>query len=309
MSDLLGFVPFWRRRAVHLVAALAVLWPGLVAVPSARAAETVLLAAGDIASCAGVGDEATAALIAANLGTVVTLGDNAYADGAASEFRSCFEPTWGQFKSRMRPSVGNHEYETVDAGPYFRYFGRSAGPRAKGWYSYQAGDWHVVVLNSNCGRVACGPGSEQEQWLRADLAAHPNACTLAYFHHPRFSSDAMHGNNAAVRPLWEALYEFGADLVLSGHAQNYERFAPQTPAGTADPAFGIRQIIVGTGGRSHYAFKGSAPNSQVRNATTFGVLKLTLGLGDYDWQFLPQAGKTFSDSGRDACHGRPGGAG
>ena len=304
MGDLLGFATFRAFGAARLVAVLAVIWAGLVAVPPAEAADVVLLAAGDIADCSSVGDTATAALVGVTAGTVVTLGDNVYGRGTARQFANCYGPTWGRFKSRTRPSPGNHDYGTPGAIGYFNYFGAAAGPRGKGWYSYEAGDWHVVVLNSNCTVVACWKGSEQERWLRADLAAHSHQCTLAYWHHPRFSSDARHGNNAAVGPFWQALYDYGADLVLSGHAHDYERFAPQTPAGAFDPAFGIRQIVVGTGGRSHYGFGGVKPNSQVRNGTAFGVLKLTLHPQSYDWRFLPQAGKTFTDSGTAACHGR-----
>jgi hypothetical protein len=302
---LLGFVPLSARRAARLGSALAVLWAGLVAVPPATAADAYLVAAGDIASCAGLGDAATAALVGLSPGTVATMGDNAYNGGTAGQFNNCYGPTWGQFKNRTRPSVGNHEYGTPGAAGYFNYFGAAAGPPGKGWYSYDLGDWHVVVLNSNCARVACGPGSEQERWLRADLAASAHRCTLAYWHHPRFSSDGRHGDNGAVGPFWLALYEYGADLVLGGHAHVYERFGPQDPTGRADPAFGIRQIVVGTGGRSHYGFSGVKAHSEARNADTFGVLQLALRAGEYDWRFVPQAGKTFSDSGTSACHDRP----
>jgi hypothetical protein len=305
MGDLLGFVAFRALRAARLVAVLAVIWSGLVAVPPAEAADAVLIAAGDIADCSSVGDSATAALVGLTAGTVVTLGDNVYGEGTAHQFAACYEPTWGRFKARTRPSLGNHDYGTPGAAGYFDYFGAAAGDRGKGWYSYEAGDWHVVVLNSNCSTVACGKDSDQDRWLRADLAAHSHQCTLAYWHHPRFSSDARHGDNTAVGPFWEALYDYGAELVLSGHAHDYERFAPQTPAGVADPAYGIRQIVVGTGGRSRHDFRGVKPNSEVRNADAFGVLELTLHPQSYDWRFLPEAGKTFTDSGTATCHRRP----
>jgi acid phosphatase type 7 len=305
MSGSLGSVPFFRRRAALLVAALALIWAGLGEVRPAKAADAVLLAAGDIAGCGHMGDTVTAALVAATGGTVATLGDNVYNHGSAAQFANCYGPTWGRFKGRTRPSVGNHEYRTPGASGYFNYFGNQAGPRGKGWYSYNLGSWHVVVLNSNCGNVGCGKGSEQERWLRADLAAHSNQCTLAYWHHARFSSDNRHGNYGPVGPFWEALYEYGADVVLAGHAHVYERFAPQTPWAKADHATGIRQFVVGTGGNGHYGFRGVKPNSQVRNANTFGVLKLNLRPGGYDWRFLPQPGKTFTDSGSAACHGRP----
>ncbi len=280
-------------------------WAGLVDVPAAKAIDPVLVAAGDIAGCGQVGDTATAALIAATVGTVAVLGDAVYNNGSPAQFASCYGPTWGRFKGRTRPAIGNHEYRTPGAAGYFNYFGAQAGPRGQGWYSYDLGRWHLIVLNSNCSKVACGKGSEQERWLRADLAAHANTCTLAYWHHPRFSSDNRHGNWPSVGAFWDALYDYGADLVLAGHAHVYERFAPQTPWGAADPAFGIRQFIVGTGGNGLYGFRGVKPNSQLRNASAFGVLNLTLRSGGYDWRFLPQAGKTFTDAGSAACHGRP----
>jgi hypothetical protein len=288
-----------------LSAALALVWFGLVAVPPAQAADAVLVGAGDIADCSESGDSSTASLVDAIPGTVFTLGDNVYDSGTNRQFKGCYGPTWGRFWGRTRPAIGNHDYETKGADGYFDYFGSRAGPRGKGWYSYDVGAWHVVVLNSNCGIVRCGKGSEQERWLRADLAAHGHACTLAYWHHSRFASDTGHGNDAAVGPFWDALYGAGADLVLSGHSHVYERFAPQTPGGRADPGHGIREIVVGTGGESHYGFARTKPNSQVRQSGTFGVLKLTLHPGGYDWRFVPQAGRTFRDSGHTPCHGRP----
>ena len=305
MGELLGFLPFSRRRASRLLVALAMVLAGAVAVRPAEAVDAVLVAAGDIAGCGHTGDTVTAALVAATGGTVAALGDLAYNHGSAAQFAKCYGPTWGRFKGRTRPAVGNHEYRTPGAAGYYNYFGAQAGPRGKGWYSYDVGSWHVVVLNSNCAKVACGKGSEQERWLRADLAAHSNQCTLAYWHHPRFSSDNRHGNWASVGPFWDALYEYGAEIVLGGHAHVYERFAPQTPWAAADPATGIRQFVVGTGGNGHYGFRGVKPNSQVRNANTFGVLKLDLRAGGYNWRFVPQAGKTFTDAGSGTCHGRP----
>ncbi len=205
----------------------------------------VLVAAGDIASCSSSGDEATAALLDQLPGTVATLGDNAYPDGAASDFADCYDPTWGRHKARTRPSPGNHDYHTPGASGYYAYFGESAGPSGQGYYSYDVGDWHIVSLNSNEDMTA---GSAQEQWLRADLAASAKLCTLAYWHHPRFSSGTLLGGYSATEPLWQALYDHDADVVLAGHEHNYERFAPQTPAGVADPARGIRAFVVGTGG-------------------------------------------------------------
>ena len=294
-----------RWRAVALAAAMTAVGLGLVAIPRADAADPVLVGAGDIAGCTSSADAATAVTVATTPGTVITLGDNAYESGTIKQFAACYGPTWGRVKGRTRPAVGNHDYLTAGAGPYFNYFGAAAGPRGKGWYSYDVGAWHVIVLNSNCDRVACQAGSEQERWLRADLVAHPAQCTLAYWHHARFVSDTNHGNSPAVGAFWDALYQYGADVVLSAHAHVYERFAPQTPGGAADPARGLREFVVGTGGESHYGFAAPQPNSQARNATTFGVLRLTLHAGSYDWRFLPAGGLGFSDAGRGWCHGRP----
>ena len=285
---------FTRLLPIVLIAATL-----SVAAPSAQAgSDAVIAGAGDIAGCNKSGDEATAKVLGGIGGTVMAVGDLAYPEGTTAQFAKCYGPSWGALKSRTRPAVGNHEYEgSSTAGPYFDYFGSAAGPRAKGWYSYDLGAWHVVVLNSNCSQVSCKKGSAQEQWLRADLAAHPTACTLAYFHHPLFSSSF---SASAVRPLWQALDDNKADVVVNGHVHNYERFAPQDPSGRADPG-GIREFVVGTGGDSHTSFNNVAPNSQVRNASTFGVLKLTLHPGSYDWKFVPVAGKSFTDSGTSRC--------
>ena len=270
--------------------------------PLAFKAAPVLVGAGDIADCKGGGDEATAALLDGIAGTVVALGDNAYDTGSAAEFANCYDPSWGRFRARTRPAAGNHDYMTPGAAAYFNYFGAAAGDPATGYYSYDLGAWHIIVLNSNCLYVGgCGAGSAQEQWLRADLAAHPALCTLAYWHHPLFSS-ALHGGEASMRAVWQALVEAGAEVVLNGHDHTYERFAPQSPYGAADPAQGLREFVVGTGGRSHYPFFAPAANSQVRNGDTFGVLALTLRPSGYDWRFVPEAGKTFEDAGSAACH-------
>ncbi len=302
MGGMPGFV---HSRAARLLTALAVVWSGWVGMPPAWAGDAVLVGAGDISSCRTSGDAATAALVRSVGGTVFTLGDNAYGKGSWKQFKACYGPTWGRVKSRTRPAIGNHEYETQGAGAYWRYFGKAAGPRGKGWYSYNAGSWHVVVLNANCEKVRCDKWSAQARWLRADLAAHRNQCTLAYWHQSRFSSDKPHGNYRAVGPFWDALYDYGAEVVMSGHSHIYERFAPQNPRGKADPRHGIRQFVVGTGGSSHDRLAPAEPNSQVRNGKTFGVLKLTLKRGAYDWKFLPVRGKGFHDSGHGTCHGRP----
>ena len=268
------------------------------------AADPVLVAAGDIADCDSPDDEATANLLDTIDGTVVTLGDNTYPNGTTAEFANCYGPSWGRHKARTMPSPGNHDYNTANATAYYSYFGAAAGDPTKGYYSYDLGAWHIVVINSNskCAAIPCGAGSAQEQWLRDDLAANPRACTLAYWHHPRFSSGAIHGSNVSLQPIWQALYDYGADVVLSGHVHNYERFALQDPTGVADPAHGIREFVVGTGGKSHYGFV-STPiaNSEVQDGVTYGVLKLTLHPISYDWQFIPVAGSTFTDTGTGAC--------
>jgi hypothetical protein len=263
-------------------------------------AEAVVLAAGDIADCRSQGDEATAELLERTPGTILTLGDLAYPSGRPEDFR-CYDASWGRFKTRTRPSPGNHEYLTRNASGYFDYFGSVAGPRDKAYYSFDEGAWHLVSINSNCSRVGgCGPGSPQERWLRADLAATSRRCTVAYWHHPLFSS-GQHGAHRNMRPIWDALYEAGAEIVLSGHDHNYERFAPQTPAGAPDPGRGIRQFVVGTGGKNYTRIRSPQPNSEARNDNTFGVLKLTLRPNGYRWQFIPAAGKSFTDTGSGAC--------
>ncbi|HYL64943.1 MAG TPA: metallophosphoesterase [Candidatus Methylomirabilis sp.] len=263
----------------------------------------VLVGAGDISDCSDpAGAEATANLLDQIPGTVFAAGDLAYPDGSKENFL-CYDKTWGRAKSRTRPAPGNHEFHSSGATPYFDYFGAAAGDPKTGYYSYELGSWHIVVLNSECKDVGgCNAGSPQEKWLRADLAAHPVACTLAYWHKPLFSSGAKHGNDPEIKPLWQALYDASSDVILNGHDHDYERFAPQNPGGIADPARGIREFVVGTGGKSHRPFGDPKPNSEVRDATAFGVLKLTLRAHSYDWQFLPEAGKSFTDSGSGACH-------
>jgi len=269
--------------------------------PPPPSPETVtLVGAGDIASCSSDGDEATADLLDGIPGTVFTAGDNAYSDGSALNFTNCYQPSWGKFKDRTRPSPGNHDYHTSNGSGYYAYYGANAGPAGRGYYSYDLGAWHIVSLNSN---VSMSAGSAQEQWLRADLAASTKLCTLAYWHHPRFSSGTTHGSFSAAQPIWQALYDAGADVVVSGHEHNYERFAPQDATGTADPTRGIREFVVGTGGASHYDDEGTPkPNSEVFNGTTWGVIKFTLGPTSYRWEFVPVAGQGFHDSGTGECH-------
>jgi len=275
--------------------------PTETAVPTPTPA--VLIAAGDIAGCDANGDEATAALIEGLPGTVAMLGDSAYPAGTPQEFADCYQPSWGRFKDRTRPAVGNHEYLTSGATGYFNYFGSAAGETGVGYYSYDLGAWHIVVLNSMCWEVGgCGRDDPQAQWLISDLASHPELCTLAYWHFPRFSS-GRHGSSDLVEAYWDLLHQAGADIVLTGHDHDYERFAPQDSQGRADPEAGIREFVVGSGGFSHYPFPGAPlPNSEARDATAFGVLVLTLSETGYEWQFVPVEGKTFTDSGSGACH-------
>jgi hypothetical protein len=260
-----------------------------------------VLAAGDIASCGHQRDEQTASLLDGLDGIVLTLGDNAYPNGTAEEFASCYEPTWGRHKARTRPSAGNHDFNTSGATGYFGYFGAAAGPAPQGWYSFDYGGWHLVALNSNCAAIGgCGRTSPQGLWLEADLDANPSRCTLAYWHHPRFASSSNHGSSTLARELWRILQEHGADVALVGHDHNYERFAPQDADGVADP-LGIREFVVGTGGAGLYAMGAPEPNSEVRDDTRYGVISLDLAPDGYAWQFHPVAGDTFTDSGVASC--------
>jgi Calcineurin-like phosphoesterase len=262
----------------------------------------VLAGAGDIASCVGDGDEATARLLDAIGGVVFTLGDHAYEAGTPIEFEACYDPSWGRHKARTRPTPGNHDYLTPRAFGYFDYFGAAAGERDKGYYSYHLGAWRIIVLNSNCSDAGgCDTDSAQVKWLRANLASSRTMCTLAYWHHPRFSS-GPNGSEPEVQAFWQALHDHRAEVVLSGHDHVYERFAPQDAEGRLDLTRGLRQFVVGTGGGSHHRFPGPAiANSEIRNDDTFGVLKLTLYPTRYEWQFIPVAGKTFTDSGTAPC--------
>lgn len=271
--------------------------------PTAISGPAVLVGAGDVSECDDPYDEATADLLDAVEGIVFMLGDAVYGDATLQNFEECYDPSWGRHKARTLPSVGNHEYDTADAAGYFAYFGAAAGDMGKGYYSYDLGDWHIVVLNSNCGDVdggGCDQDSEQYAWLQQDLAANPTTCTLAYFHHPLFRSNGNMSNQ--VRPFWQALYAAGADVVLSGHDHNYARFAPVDTVGNPDPDNGIRQFIVGTGGTSLAGVDPNTANLQAWDDDTWGVLKLTLNAASYDWEFLPIAGQTYTDSGTATCH-------
>jgi acid phosphatase type 7 len=320
------------------LAARGLQWPFVQRAPKGP---PVLVGAGDIAACdPRYQDEATAALLDGIDGTVMAVGDDAYPAGSPADFR-CYDASWGRHKKRTRPAAGNHEYLTPGALGYFAYFKKSSNPPF-GYYSYDLGSWHVVVLNSTpqvylcwapevnevgadpaelpaqfpvipppddvgpaAGRL-CAGDLAQQGWLIADLSAHQDAlCTVAYFHHPRFSS-GQHGNHYQMQKIWDILYAFGADVVVSGHDHLYERFAPQNSEAGADPNHGIRQFTVGTGGAPLYGFADIQPNSERRDNTTHGVLKLGLNAGSYTWEFVPVAGGAFSDAGSGTCHGAPG---
>lgn len=256
----------------------------------------ILVGAGDIASCSSTGDEATAALLDTIPGTVFTAGDNVYPSGTADEFRACYAPSWGRHRDRTRPAPGNHDYYARGAAPYYAYFGERAGPRGRGYYSYELGDWLVLVLNTN---VPVSADSEQARWLRAQLAGRTGRCEVAISHHPRFSSGG-HGSSRRLTAIWQILYDARVELWVAGHEHIYERFAPMSPAGALDEARGVRQIIAGTGGFRPGSPRTAVPNSQVRARAT-GVLKLSLGEGAYQWEFVPVAGQEFRDWGQGAC--------
>jgi hypothetical protein len=293
--------------------------------PGAPPGPPVLVGAGDIARCYP-GDnpaeftpprltaaEATATLLDQIPGTVMAVGDNAYEFGSPFDYRFCYHPTWGRHKARTRPAAGNHEYLTPGAAGYFAYFFPVGAPPF-GYYSYDLGSWHVVVLNSTPQWAECPPPKTspdggrtcvgdrlQRLWLLANLRRHPNRCTIAYFHHPRFSS-GRHGSQYEMQQFWDILYANGVDVVVSAHDHLYERFAPQDPEGNPDAERGIRQFTVGTGGAELYEFTTVLPNSEVRDNSTHGVLRLTLGDGGYEWEFVPVAGGSFRDSGAGSCH-------
>jgi hypothetical protein len=322
-------------RADDLPAILHALFGSATDAPP-QGTPVTLLVAGDIAHCTVDEDgdrvpqdapEATAKLIEAiPAAAVQTLGDNAYDSGSADDYAYCYHPTWGAFKGRTRPAPGNHDYVTGGAKGYFDYFNGDgvqtgqAGDRSEGYYSYDLGAWHVVVLNSECDHVpgGCGEGSPQEQWLRDELAAHPG-CQIVATHHPRWSSDDEHGNHVEplaaekMQPFWQAAADAGVELYLAGHAHDYERFAPMDGNGNASPT-GVREIVVGTGGADFYTIdpKDIHEHSEVHNDklnySTHGVLELTLYADRYEWRFLPvveedaTAGQSFTDDGEDTCH-------
>jgi hypothetical protein len=273
---------------------------------TSQTTDVVLIGAGDIAD----GDNlvlsdamATAALIDAYpTATVFADGDMPHSNGTDADYAKAYDPVWGRFRTRTIPVPGNHDYQSLKGAGYFNYFGPAAGDQTKGYYSLDLGAWHIVVLNSNCWTVSCSAGSGQETWLKNDLATHTQACTLAFWHEPLYTSSTVVGPNTNVQPLFQDLYNANVDLVVNGHAHNYERFAPQDANGKLDTTKGIIEIVTGTGGTSHFPFGTIAANSLVRNSDTFGLLRLTLHPSSFDWQFIPVAGKTFTDSGTQVCH-------
>ena len=251
-------------------------------------------------------------LVNAGLKAVLPLGDLQYYCGAQAAFMASYDPSWGRVKAITHPTPGNHDYQAsggYGCSPpggqgYFAYWGAAAGDPSKGYYSFDVGSWHLVSVNSNCEAIGgCGPGSPQERWLRGDLAAHSRArCTLAYWHQPPFSSRVAQSDKPRTLALLQDLYDAGAEVLLNGDEHHYERFAPQTPQGVADPARGIREFVVGTGGEDLRPFGATVPNSEVRRDDTFGVLELVLRPASYSWQFVPEAGGSFTDSGSSPCH-------
>jgi len=298
--------------------------------PVAVAAAIEVVAAGDIAcdpaypdfnsgagTAVGCHEKATADLVATiNPQAVLALGDIQYVHGTLANYAASYDPTWGRFKNITHPVLGNHEGgEGGTNKTYFAYFGQSAGEPAKGYYSFDLGGWHLIALNSNCGEYSfnkshdgCAPGSPQDLWLKNDLATHPAMCTLAYFHVPRFSSGSDHHSDASsdqtLTTLWRDLYAGGADVILNGHAHDYERFAPLDPDGQIDQARGIREFVVGTGGDDHHTSAAAVHGSEVRNSDSFGVLQLALRASSYDYQFVNDgtAGATNTDHGTAQCH-------
>lgn len=294
-------------RAAVAGAALVLAASAIVGVqPEPASAAKRLLVAGDIASCAWRGDEATAALVARRRGLVLTAGDNVYQRGTRARFRACYGPSWGRFRARTRPVPGNHDRATPGAAGYFAYFGQRAGPPGRGYYAFDVGPgWRVYALDSTrCAIEGCDQGSAQYRWLRQDLEHHPRACSLAVLHHPHYSS-GRHGNSGFTRPLLRLLYEAGAEIVVNGHDHVYERFAPARPWGRIDYQHGLRQFIVGTGGAPLYGWKRGRPaHSRARQNRMHGVLQLDLSTDGYGWRFLPVRG-SYRDRGQGSCHAPP----
>jgi hypothetical protein len=278
---------------------------------SGDAGAVTILVAGDIATCGGTADSATAAILVSTAGLVMTAGDNAYPYGTPKQFARCYGPTWGQVRSRTRPTLGNHDVATPGAAGYFGYFGTRAGPPGRGYYAFDAGAWRVYALDSNrCYQggedrpSGCGPGDPMHRWLLEDLRDRPHDCVMAVWHHPRFSS-GPHGSSKRIQPMLRVLFDAGAEIVVNGHDHIFERFAPARPDGTRDDAFGIRQFVAGTGGAGLYGISDDPAQNSLVRSSTYGVLRLRLREGGYDWRFLPVAGASFTDQGSASCHAAP----
>ena len=271
------------------------------ALPAQADGDPVFVGAGDIAACGVPGAAETAALLDKIPGIVFAAGDNVSPDGTLDNYKQCFEPTWGRFKNRMRAVPGNHDFNIAQGKEYFTYFGAAAGPAGQGYYSFELGAWHIVMLNSNAIHDLY---TKEIPWLKADLAAHPKQCILAVAHHPAFSS-GIFGITYRSWPLFKVLYDAGASVLVSGSAHNYERFAAQNLANQKEPARGIRQFVVGTGGATRTSFGRIWKTTEARDDTTWGVLKLTLHPGSYDWEFVPVEGGTYHDSGHSSCSTLP----
>lgn len=281
--------------------------PEPTSTPSPTPAPVTLVGAADISYCGEqfLGDEATAKVLAAVIEQypdvqIFTAGDNVQGKGIMAEYLNCFTPSWGQFKERIHPAPGNHDYMTNQGAPYYTYFGAQAGEAGQGYYSYDMGEWHIIALNSNCNDIGCREGSRQVEWLRQDLENNNKRCTMMYWHHPRFSSGHA-GNYGSVYDFWRIGMEYGVEMVVSGHDHGYERFAPQDIDGKAT-TLGIRQFVVGTGGATLRDWGEVKPNSEIRDNETNGVIKFTLYPDRYEWEFLPSEGGTFTDSGSGVCH-------
>lgn len=272
--------------------------PIVASLTPTKSLQGILVGAGDISICGQKGDDLTADLLADIPGTIFTAGDNSNEDGTSYEYLNCFGPSWGRYLDRLYPSPGNHDYGTDNGSAYYDYFPTVAVVRGKGYYSYDIGSWHIIALNSV---IDTSSDSLQIKWLQEDLDSHPGLCSLAYWHHPRWTSGTS-GNNGHTATIWQLLYDHGVEVVVNGNEHMYERFAPMDPNGMLDLAHGIREFVAGTGGVSHYPLGEIQPNSQVRDNTTFGVLKFMLYSDGYDWEFIPIMEYSFTDNGSERCH-------
>lgn len=277
-------------------------------VPDPTPEPLVLVGAGDIARCEADGDEATAALldevIAAHPRAIVfTTGDQVYPEATRDTYESCYDPSWGRHRDRTRPAVGNHDFGEPNGGGHHRYWGDAGGPFDLYYYEYTTGDWHVIVLNSECHRVGCAledRDGEQAEWLRETLQSSSARCTIAVWHNPRWSS-GRYEDGSDYQAFWELLYDGGAEIVLNGHEHFYERFAPLNPAGEVDTERGIQQFTIGTGGGELREPEDVQPHSELQ-ATTYGVLQLRLFADRYEWEFLAAGDADVTDTGSRSCH-------